>query len=162
MRFTDGQPRDKVVLSADGEIGNFGLTARTTRYGKVVAPGATAPLADPTSLDRCSGPTTSVLGAKWITDLELRYKALERIELAIGANNVFDVYPDRSPFGARPASGGGVYPQQPVLSALFGASRRSASTAASSTGGSASASDRGTGEGLGAPLPLALSGGAGA
>ena len=29
---------------------------------------------------------------------------------AIGANNVFDVYPDRSPFGARPASVGGVYP----------------------------------------------------
>ena len=33
IRFTDGQPRDKVVLSADGEFGNFGLTARTTRYG---------------------------------------------------------------------------------------------------------------------------------
>ena len=30
---------------------------------------------------------------------------------AIGADNVFDVYPDRSPFGPRPASaGGGVYP----------------------------------------------------
>jgi hypothetical protein len=28
------------VLSADGDIGNFGLTARTTRYGKVVSPGA--------------------------------------------------------------------------------------------------------------------------
>ncbi|NUT01289.1 MAG: TonB-dependent receptor, partial [Sphingomonas sp.] len=27
IRFTNGQPRDKVVLSADGDIGNFGLTA---------------------------------------------------------------------------------------------------------------------------------------
>ncbi len=44
IRFTDGQPRDKIVLSADGDIGNFGITARTTRYGKVVSPGAAAPL----------------------------------------------------------------------------------------------------------------------
>ena len=110
IRFTDGQPRDKIVLSADGEIGNFGLTARTTRFGSVVAPGATAPLADPLSLTLL-GPDDIRLGAKWITDLELRYRAFDRLELAIGADNIFDVYPDRSPFGARPASeGGGVYP----------------------------------------------------
>ena len=30
----------------------------------------------------------------------------------LGADNVFDVYPDSSPFGARPAAlGGGNYPQ---------------------------------------------------
>ena len=34
----------------------------------------------------------------------------DRFELAVGADNVFDVYPDRSPFGARPASIGGTYP----------------------------------------------------
>ena len=50
IRFTDGQPRDKIVFSADGDLGDFGLTARTTRYGKVIAPGATAPIADPLSL----------------------------------------------------------------------------------------------------------------
>src|SRR5205085_1274026 len=49
IRFTDGQPRDKIVFSAEGELGNFGLTARTTRYGRVISPGATAPLADPNS-----------------------------------------------------------------------------------------------------------------
>jgi iron complex outermembrane receptor protein len=109
IRFTDGQPRDKVVLSADGEFGNFGLTARTTRYGEVISPGATAPLADPLSLTLL-GPDDIHLGAKWITDLELRYRAFGRLDLAIGADNVFDVYPDRSPFGPRPASVGGVYP----------------------------------------------------
>jgi iron complex outermembrane receptor protein len=109
IRFTDGQPRDKVVLSADGEFGDFGLTARTTRYGRVIAPGATAPLADPLSLTLL-GPDDIHLGAKWITDLELRYRAFGRLELAIGADNIFDVYPDRSPFGARPAAIGGVYP----------------------------------------------------
>jgi iron complex outermembrane recepter protein len=109
IRFTDGQPRDKVVLSADGEFGNFGLTARTTRYGRVIAPGATPPIADPLSLTLL-GPDDIRLGAKWITDLELRYRAFGRLQLAIGADNVFDVYPDRSPFGARPAAIGGVYP----------------------------------------------------
>jgi len=110
IRFTNGQPRDKIVLSADGDIRNFGVTARTTRYGKVISPGAAAPIADPTSLT-AFGPDDIFLSAKWITDLELRWKPIKRLELAIGADNVFDVYPDRSPFGPRPASvGGGVYP----------------------------------------------------
>lgn len=109
LRFTDGQPRDKIVFSADGDIGNFGITARTTRYGKVVSPGAAAPIAAPLSLT-AFGPDDIFLKAKWITDLEFRYKAVKGLELAIGANNLFDVYPTRSPFGARPASVGGVYP----------------------------------------------------
>jgi iron complex outermembrane receptor protein len=110
IRFTDGQPRDKIVLSADGDIGVFGITARTTRYGKVVSPGTVASITDPTSLT-AFGPDDIFLKAKWITDLELRAKAGGRVEFAIGANNVFDIYPTRSPFGPRPASaGGGVYP----------------------------------------------------
>ncbi|WP_324809162.1 TonB-dependent receptor [Sphingomonas sp. LY29] len=112
IRFTDGQPRDKVVLSADGDIGNFGVTARTTRYGKVVSPGAVNPISDPTSLTAL-GPDDIKLGRKWITDLEGRYK-IGKIELAVGANNLFDIYPDRSPFGPRPASVGGVYPANQI------------------------------------------------
>ncbi|HEX2764325.1 MAG TPA: TonB-dependent receptor [Allosphingosinicella sp.] len=110
IRFTHGQPRDKVVLSADGDFGAFGITARTTRYGKVVSPGAAAPLAPNATSLTAFGPDDIFLKAKWITDLELRYKPVEKLELAIGANNLFDVYPTRSPFGPRPASIGGVYP----------------------------------------------------
>jgi iron complex outermembrane receptor protein len=109
IRFTDGQPRDKVVFSADGDLGDFGLTLRTTRYGKVIAPGATAPIAAPLSLTEL-GPDDILLRAKWITDVELRYGGIKGLQLAVGADNVFDVYPDRSPFGARPASIGGQYP----------------------------------------------------
>jgi iron complex outermembrane recepter protein len=109
IRFTHGQPRDKIVLSADGDIRDFGVTARTTRYGKVVSPGAAAPLT-PNQLSLTEfGPDDIFLSAKWITDLEARWKP-GRFELAIGANNLFDVYPDRSPFGARPASIGGTFP----------------------------------------------------
>jgi iron complex outermembrane receptor protein len=120
LRFTEGQPRDKIVLSADGELGPFGLTARSTRYGDVVSPGAANPISAPTSLTEF-GPDDIFLGKKWITDVELRFKAGAGLEFALGANNVFDVYPDRSPFGARPASVGGVYPanQQYIPFSIF-------------------------------------------
>jgi iron complex outermembrane recepter protein len=109
IRFTDGQPRDKIVFSADGDFGDFGLGLRTTRFGKVIAPGATAPPAAPLSLTEL-GPDDILLGGKWITDIELRYGGIKGLQLAVGADNVFDVYPDRSPFGARPAAIGGQYP----------------------------------------------------
>ena len=109
IRFTDGQPKSKIVLSADGDIGDFGITARTTRYGEVIAPDAAAPLAPNQTSLTALGPDDQVLGAKWVTDLEVRYQLMKRIDLAIGANNLFDVYPDRRPFGARPV--GGTYPQ---------------------------------------------------
>jgi iron complex outermembrane receptor protein len=114
IRFTEGQPRDKIVLSADGELGQVGLTARTTRYGKVVSPGAVAPLSDPASLT-AYGPDDIFLGRKWITDLEVRYNpGGSQVEFALGANNLFDVYPDRSPFGPRPSSIGGQFPTNQI------------------------------------------------
>ena len=109
VRFTDGQPKSKIVLSADGDVGDFGVTARTTRYGKVIAPDGAAPLAPNQASLTALGPDDQVLGAKWVTDLELRYTLMKTVDLAVGANNVFDVYPDRRPFGVRPV--GGVYPQ---------------------------------------------------
>lgn len=109
IRFAEGQPRDKVVLSADGRLDIFGLTARTTRYGRVVSPNTQAPIANPLSLTDY-GPDDVFLSSKWITDLEVRVSPVKSIELALGANNLFDVYPDRLPFGPRPASIGGVYP----------------------------------------------------
>ena len=119
IRFTEGQPRDKVVLSLDGDVGKFGLTARTTRYGKVTSPGSASPLSgDPLT---AYGPDDIFLSAKWITDLELRFKPIERVNLAIGADNLLDVYPDRSPFGPRPVAIGGVYPanQQYIPFSIF-------------------------------------------
>ena len=114
IRFTNGQPRDKIVLSADGDIGKFGVTARTTRYGKVISPGAAAPLAPNQTSLTAFGPDDIFLSAKWVTDLEVRLKGGNGVEFAIGANNLFDTYPDRSPFGPRPASVGGVYPANQI------------------------------------------------
>ncbi len=109
VRFTEGQPRDKVVLSADGKVGMFGINARTTRYGRVVSPNTANPITDAASLTLL-GPDDITLEPKWITDLELRVNPVEAVEIAIGANNLFDVYPSRSPIGNRPAAVGGQYP----------------------------------------------------
>jgi iron complex outermembrane recepter protein len=115
IRFTKGQPQDKVVLSADGDVGKFGFTARTTRYGKVISPGAAAPLAPNQTSLTAFGPDDIFLSAKWITDAEVRLHGGHGVEFAIGANNLFDVYPDRSQFGPRPASaGGGFYPANQI------------------------------------------------
>ena len=46
-----------------------------------------------------ASPTDFTLQPKWITDVEVRVKPIKGIELALGADNVFDVYPTRSPAG---------------------------------------------------------------
>ena len=112
LRFERGQPRDKIVLSLDGDVDPFGFTLRTTRYGEVLSPGSTLPLAPDQASFTALGPDDVELSPKWITDLELRFSIADRISLAVGADNVFDVYPDRLPFGARGAAlGGGNFPQ---------------------------------------------------
>lgn len=100
LRITDGQPKTKLNLSADWQLEKFGATFRSTRYGKVLSPGNTDPVANPASLV-LQGPDDINLAPKWITDLELRYNAASFLQLAVGANNLFDVYPNRLPTGNR-------------------------------------------------------------
>ena len=112
LRFTRGQPKDKVVFSLDGDMKPFGLTLRTTRFGEVLSPGSTLPLAPDQASFTALGPDDVELSPKWITDIELRFDITKALRLAVGADNVFDVYPDRLPFGARGAAlGGGNFPQ---------------------------------------------------
>lgn len=86
LRFERGQPRSKVNLGVDWDKGILGATLRTNRFGSVIATGNTTA-------------TDVRLSPKWVTDAELRLKPLEAVEFAIGANNIFDVYPDRLPAG---------------------------------------------------------------
>jgi iron complex outermembrane receptor protein len=74
-------PRDRVALSALWQVANFDLNLRLTRYGKYTEV-STLPINDRT------------YGAKWVTDLEAGCALGSRARLAIGANNLFDEYPD--------------------------------------------------------------------
>ena len=79
-RFEDGTPKDKWNLAAIWQYGDLQTTLRATRYGETV---------DSSS----SIENDEVLAAKWITDLEVAYTIDEQWKLALGANNLFDQYP---------------------------------------------------------------------
>ena len=94
FRITDGQPRTKINLSVDWDLGPVGATLRTNRYGTVWVPN--------------TGTITQALGTvagdlkmtpKWVTDVEVRFHPTKAITLTVGADNVFDTYPDRLPIG---------------------------------------------------------------
>ena len=95
-RLTDGQPRTKLNLSADWDYGPVGLTLRTNRYGSVFSASGTS--ASP-SIAKGLVPGDFTLSPKWVSDVEVRVHPVEQVTLAVGADNVFDVYPDRVPLG---------------------------------------------------------------
>jgi iron complex outermembrane recepter protein len=103
-RLTDGQPKNKLNFSLDWDYDVLGLTLRTNRYGEVFLPSSfttvvgTNPINDIT-LAPGTVPGDIFLAPKWVTDLEFRVKPTDDLNIAFGANNLFDVYPDRLPFG---------------------------------------------------------------
>lgn len=100
-RLTEGQPKDKLNVSLDWVYDKVGLTLRTNRYGKVFLPSSYSTSANNNNIDLAPGevPGDIFLSPKWVTDMELRIKPIESVQIAVGANNIFDVYPDRLPFG---------------------------------------------------------------
>ncbi|TPG14444.1 TonB-dependent receptor plug domain-containing protein [Sphingomonas oligophenolica] len=95
IRLTNGQPKDKLNLGIDYDNGPVGFTARTNRFGKVVSAGGSSDLTIPAG----QASTDFTLQPKWVTDVEVRVKPIQGIEFAVGADNVFDVYPTKSPAG---------------------------------------------------------------
>ena len=82
-RVERGQPRNNFVLSGTHEVSKFTFTARTQRFGEVTGFGTT-PANDQT------------FGAKWITDASVGLAVRENVKFSFGADNLFDVYPDRN------------------------------------------------------------------
>jgi iron complex outermembrane receptor protein len=97
-RIEKGNPRDNLFGSANYSLGGLGLTARVQRYGEVSVAGTS-----PTNL---TGTLDQTYGAKTVTDLSGSY-SLRRYTITIGADNVFDVYPDRNLNPGDPATGNG-------------------------------------------------------
>ncbi|MDG2522921.1 TonB-dependent receptor [Caulobacter segnis] len=100
-------PRTKLLLGAEWTKDRWRVNLRENRYG---------------AFDNINNIPTSDqhYGAKWITDLEVGYEVNEKVSVAVGANNLFDVYPDRNtvpdtngfaPFGGNSPFGvfGGYY-----------------------------------------------------
>ncbi|MFN2397715.1 MAG: TonB-dependent receptor domain-containing protein [Gemmatimonadaceae bacterium] len=81
--FERGQPKDNLSLTLNHALGNFTWNAHAQRFGefRVFQPATT-------------GAQDQTFSAKWVTDLSLSYRFLDQLTLAVGANNIFDVYPD--------------------------------------------------------------------
>lgn len=113
LRLTDGQPSTKLNLGLNWENEPFGVTINANRFGEVLIPdGVTTATADgmPVTLTNPQirndirvaagdAPGDFTLTPKWVVDLEVRYNPIDSVQLALGANNLFDEYPDRLPFG---------------------------------------------------------------
>jgi iron complex outermembrane receptor protein len=92
LTMTEGTPGEKVSGTVDWSLRDLGATARVPYYGDVTQPGTT-PAADVHT------------GKHAITDLELRYSPKNLPQLALGVQNLFDVYPDREPGNLNGPSG---------------------------------------------------------
>jgi iron complex outermembrane receptor protein len=98
-RIERGNPRDNLYVAAGYSLGALDFNARSQRYGEVSVAGATP--VNPT------GTLDQTYGAKWISDLSASYKFRSRYSLTVGADNVFDVYPDRNLNPGDPATTNG-------------------------------------------------------
>ncbi|MCI3132123.1 TonB-dependent receptor plug domain-containing protein [Phenylobacterium aquaticum] len=80
--LTIAQPRNKVILSATWDRGPLTVAFRETRYGSWTEAGAQA-VSDRT------------FSGKWVADLDVSYEVNPTTTVALGANNLFDQYPDK-------------------------------------------------------------------
>ncbi|WP_345275149.1 TonB-dependent receptor [Litoribaculum gwangyangense] len=76
-------PRSKVNLTNNFTTGNWNVFLRNVWFGEVSE-------ATPTVANQ------QTYGSKLVTDLSFGYKASESLTLTVGANNLLDVYPDRT------------------------------------------------------------------
>ncbi|MGN6820469.1 MAG: TonB-dependent receptor plug domain-containing protein [Sphingomonas sp.] len=83
LTLEEGTPGEKVTGTIEWSGDQLGATARVTYYGDVNQPGTT-PAADIHT------------GQKAITDFELRYQPKKGAQVALGVNNLFDIYPDKT------------------------------------------------------------------
>ncbi len=89
------QPRNKLLMNVNYNTGRFGITGRLTNFGSVQASSRGLDLAD-SNVSAGAGPNNiQTFAAKAITDLSVSYALSENFRFTLGANNIFDVYPDK-------------------------------------------------------------------
>lgn len=101
--LTESNPESKVSLSADYNVGPIGLFLRTVRFGEQVRPGF--------AQDQTHSP-------EWVVDATVSYDVTDAAALSVGANNLFNNYPDEQVFGN---SYFGVFDYAPVQQGFDGA-----------------------------------------
>ncbi len=89
------QPRNKLLVSLNYNIGRLGLTGRLTNFGEVRASSRGLSLEDSNVVEGAGPNNVQIFSSKAITDLSISYGFSDTYRVTLGANNVFDVYPDK-------------------------------------------------------------------
>jgi iron complex outermembrane recepter protein len=79
------QPRNKILGSLGYQAGKFNVTAKATYFGKVIA------WEKPTGLPHRS----QAFAGKTLIDATVNYDITKKFSITVGANNIFNVYPDK-------------------------------------------------------------------
>ncbi len=91
-------PQNRITASANWQIDNFTINARANYYGEwsnaleynlVAATPATAANPFP------APPAAQIFGAKTLFDLDVSYTFADHFTLTVGANNLFNTFPDK-------------------------------------------------------------------
>lgn len=114
VRMEEGQPKNIFNLALTHDFRKWTTTLRTVRYGEV---SAVASGADGWTAARIAATTPGYkvrfapaipgspagnqaviqdFEAKWITDLDVTYRITRKLSVAVGANNLFNVYPTKN------------------------------------------------------------------
>ncbi|MFD2285037.1 TonB-dependent receptor [Pedobacter petrophilus] len=91
-RFESSVPKNKLNITATYNVDKLSFVARTVRFGEVTYLNAIDPNIPanglPTQLDQTFSP-------KWVSDFSVSYAASKVWSVTVGANNIFDIYPDK-------------------------------------------------------------------
>ena len=102
-KIENGQPSDKIILFVNYKTGKFGFNVRNTRFGNTsMATTQTNP----------SGTLYEFFSPRIITDIGVNYSFQHWATLTVGANNIFNVYPDRLQHYQNTLEGAFIYSQE--------------------------------------------------
>ncbi len=86
-RVEEGFPRDKLGINANWTMQRWDLNTGATRYGDFTTRNSSNPKLDQT------------YGAKWVVDVSANFRPTEHWMLTVGADNVFNTYPEKAIYG---------------------------------------------------------------
>ncbi|MCX2573681.1 TonB-dependent receptor [Pedobacter sandarakinus] len=91
-RFESSVPKNKLNITGTLNIDKLSIIARAVRFGEVTYLNAIDPNIPanglPVQLDQ-------TFSAKWVSDFSVNYQVSKVWAVTVGANNIFDVYPDQ-------------------------------------------------------------------
>lgn len=113
-RIEVANPRDKMSLAFNYRINKFSSMLRFVRFGKVIYLDPNINPNNPSSwpVNDFTGQRETqdqTFSAKTITDLSFSYQVTKTLTATVGANNLFDVYPDIQTHSANQSAGRFIY-----------------------------------------------------